>query len=53
MEIPPEHDVISGYFIARVDKAGRHGAAAETFIEFMVGKRSRQIYADYGFLPPA
>lgn len=23
VEIPPEHDVIGGYFIARVDKAGR------------------------------
>ena len=51
--IPPEHDVIGWYFIARVDKAGRHSAAAEAFIEFMAGGRSRRIYADYGFLPPA
>ncbi len=51
--IPPEHDVIGWYFIARVDKAGRHSAAAEAFIEFMAGGRSRRIYADYGFLPTA
>jgi ABC-type molybdate transport system substrate-binding protein len=48
--IPAEHDVVGRYFIAHVDKTGRHPAAAKKFTDFMTGETAQKIYASYGFL---
>lgn len=47
--LAPGHDVIGGYFAARL-RSAPHAEAADAFVDFLAGPEGARMYAAHGFL---